>query len=53
MPISSVAAVQTDPARVAALRAILRDNTGRVSSAAKAQAFNSLPFEANRLDIRV
>jgi hypothetical protein len=41
-----------DLARTAALRAVLRDNTGQVPVLTKVQAFNSLPRKTPLLDVK-
>ncbi len=53
----SIDKLPVDQPRVASpmgqLRALLLDNTGRVSALAKAQAFAALPSTGRRLDIRI
>lgn len=53
MPLSTLLTTQSDPSRVAALRALLRDNTGAVSCLAKVDAFKALPSASRTLDIKV
>lgn len=45
--------MSADAAVHSALRAVLRDNTGRTNMLAKAQAFTALPIRSQIVDLKV
>jgi Arc/MetJ family transcription regulator len=54
MPIvAPPSAMPADAAVNSALRAVLRDNTGRTTMLAKTQAFTALPVRSQIVDLKV